>query len=120
MTGPLKRLGAIVPRVIRKFLKRIDPQRVLVGLTPASHSFYHTSVNKADLSLTRTAFFRFVFFFFSWPWTFSGQGSSPCHRSDKTESLIARPPGNSTSRTASISFFFLFLSFHLFAFYGGT
>lgn len=64
MTGPLKRLGAIVPRVIRKFLKRIDPQRVLVGLTPASHSFYHTSVNKADLSLTRTAFFRFVFFFF--------------------------------------------------------
>ena len=64
MTGPLKRLGAIVPRVIRKFLKRIDPQRVLVGLTPASHSFYHTSVNKADLSLTRTAFFRFFFFFF--------------------------------------------------------
>ena len=33
MTGPLRRLGAVAPIVIRKLLKRVDPQSLLVSLT---------------------------------------------------------------------------------------
>ena len=87
MTGPLKRLGAIVPRVIRKFLKRIDPQRVLVGLTPASHSFYHTSVNKAALFLKSSLFFRFFFFFF-----FPGHGHSQARDQARATEVIRPNP----------------------------
>ena len=50
-TGPLKRLGAVAPIVIQKFLKCTDPQHFLVSATGSHASDGHTSISKADLSL---------------------------------------------------------------------
>ena len=51
MKGPLKRLGAVAPVVIQKFLKCIDPQHFWVSATGSHASDGHTSISKADLSL---------------------------------------------------------------------
>lgn len=55
-TGPLQRLGVVVPTTIRKFLEFIDPQSVLVSLTYNPAPPGQTGVSQADLSLTRAAF----------------------------------------------------------------
>ena len=50
-----------------------------------------------------------IFFFFCHACSmrkFPGQGSNPCHRSNNTESLISRPPGNSMAIVFFLKKFF--------------